>query len=690
MMEYNIQELVDYSLGGQPYESYSDYLKDQFGFVQMYVGLYLEALENGDFESVHMKFLENYIHIKSHVKSRIMASKPKFFFGEYFKNLFSLTGFEWFCVLSSVLIEFDRNYLLDFLKIDNNPDSKNLSYELLFKIYSLVKDSSDASDFSDIYFESKQKLESICFVEDSLKCDPCIFEAIISNISENIGYSGMKQRGADAKSEALIVHEELSSKLFDFLKNIDEEPMCINISGIKGVGKKTIVRRACDMLGKDLIEVDFNYFSTESKESLSKLVSIFRLALITDSYLCFYNFEAVEDSKNSLYKKFIFKKASNFSQVVFVLSNSEKYVYMTELNVPVINFFIDELSDEESFRIWKKELSEFKKDKNLNIREISNKFQFTPLQIKNTCKEAKLECKYNHKDRIDSKMLSRCAHHQTIGNLSDKAVLIKKKHTWDDIVLPPQQKELLVRACNQIKYKHIVYDKWGMSKRILYGRGLSMLFTGPPGTGKTMAAQVVASDLDLEVYRVDLSKVISKYIGESEKNLSEVFESAKKSNAVLLFDETDALFGKRTEVKDSHDKHANVETSYLLQKMEEYSGITIMTTNFIENIDKAFFRRINYVVHFNLPDFDLRLKIWKKMFPKKTPISDDVNFEYLAKNFEIAGGSIKNIVLTSSFMAASESDKVEMKHIIKSIEYELKKQGKMVSKSDFAQYAYLL
>ena len=304
----------------------------------MYVGLYLEALENGDFESVHMKFLENYIHIKSHVKSRIMASKPKFFFGEYFKNLFSLTGFEWFCVLSSVLIEFDRNYLLDFLKIDNNPDSKNLSYELLFKIYSLVKDSSDASDFSDIYFESKQKLESICFVEDSLKCDPCIFEAIISNISENIGYSGMKQRGADAESEALIVHEELSSKLFDFLKNIDKEPMCINISGIKGVGKKTIVRRACDMLGKDLIEVDFNYFSTESKESLSKLVSIFRLALITDSYLCFHNFEAVEDSKNSLYKKFIFKKASNFSQVVFVLSNSEKYVYMTELNVPVINF----------------------------------------------------------------------------------------------------------------------------------------------------------------------------------------------------------------------------------------------------------------------------------------------------------------------------------------------------------------
>lgn len=689
-MKQEIEELFDYSLERKPYESYSEYLKDEFKFVKMYLQLYLEAVENDDFELARDKFLRNYINIKIHLKSRIKASKPKFFFGEYFKNLFSLTQFEWFCVLSSVLIEFDEKYLLEFSKVDSNPDKKNISYESLFKVFFLVKDLSERDDFSDIYFKSKYKLESVCFMENSLRCDPYIFEAFITNISKDLECGGMNQRGAEYDSSALTVHEELSSKLFDFLKDIDEESLCVNINGIKGIGKKTVVRRACDMLKKDLIEVDFTYFATDSKENISKLISIFRLALVTDSYLCFYNFEVVNELKDSLYKRFIFKKAFNFSGIVFVLLNSERYVYISEINRPSINFFIDELSEEESFRMWERELSEFKKDEDLNIREISNKFQFTPEQIKNTCKEAQLECKYNHKDKIDSQTLGKCAHHQTIGNLSDKAVLIKKKHTWDDIVLPKQQKELLVRACNQIKYKHIVYDKWGMNKRILYGRGLSMLFTGPPGTGKTMAAQVVASDLDLEVYRVDLSKVISKYIGESEKNLSEVFESAKKSNAVLLFDETDALFGKRTEVKDSHDKNANVETSYLLQKMEEYSGITIMTTNFIENIDKAFFRRINYVVHFNLPDFDLRLKIWKNMFPVNTPVSKDVDFEYLAKNFEIAGGSIKNIVLTASFMAASEADKVEMKHIIKSVEYELKKQGKMVSKSDFAQYAYLL
>ena len=689
-MRYEFVKLFDCNLYDKPYETYSDYLKDEFKFVIMILDCYLEAMEKNNFKSIKKTFLESCILAKTHIESRIKASAPKFLFGEYLKNLFSFNKFEWFCFLSSVLVQFDKKYLYKFLKVSSDADSNGLSYELLIKIYFFIEDDFKMSEFSDIYFNAKNKLEAVCFEDDSLICDSYIFEAMMTNISKDINRVGVRQTDPNEDEEPLVVHEEFSEKLFNFLNNIQKDTMGVNITGIKGIGKKTIVRRACDRLKKGLVEVDLSYFSEGSKENISELNSIFRMSLITDSYICFYNFEVLDKSHDFFYRKFIFKKAFNFSQVVFFLSNSEKSIYLKEFDCPLINLFVDELSNEESFKMWKNELLKFKKDENLSVREIANKFQFTPLQIKKTCDEAQFECKYNGKNNIDGKTLSMCAHHQTIGDLSDKAVLIKKKHTWDDIVLPKAQKELLVRACNQIKYKHIVYEKWGMSKRILYGRGLSMLFTGPPGTGKTMAAQVVASDLDLEIYRVDLSRVISKYIGESEKNLSEVFDSAKKSNAVLLFDETDALFGKRTEVKDSHDKNANVETSYLLQKMEEYNGITVMTTNFIENIDKAFFRRINYVVHFTLPDFDLRLKIWKNMFPSKTPVSDDVDFEYLAKNFEIAGGSIKNIVLTSSFMAASESDKVEMKHIIKSIEYELKKQGKMVSKSDFGPYSYLL
>ena len=217
-----------------------------------------------------------------------------------------------------------------------------------------------------------------------------------------------------------------------------------------------------------------------------------------------------------------------------------------------------------------------------------------------------------------------------------------------------------------------------------------MLFAGPPRTGKTMAAQVVANELGLDIYKIYLSQIVSKYIGETEKNLNDLFNEAKKSNVILFFDETDALFGKRTEVKSSHDKNANIETSYLLQKMEEYDGITIMTTNYLENIDKAFFRRISYVIHFAFPNKDSRKKIWKNMYPKEMPLSKNIDFNYLARQFEISGGSIKNIALTSAFMAARDEKPLEMKHIILAVKYELGKQGKTLIKDDFSEYSYLL
>lgn len=241
-----------------------------------------------------------------------------------------------------------------------------------------------------------------------------------------------------------------------------------------------------------------------------------------------------------------------------------------------------------------------------------------------------------------------------------------------------------------MRYKHVVYDQWGFESRLAYGKGVSMLFAGPPGTGKTMAAQVVANDLGIEMYKVDLSQVVSKYIGETEKNLNQVFNEAKKSNVILFFDETDAILGKRTEVKDAHDKNANLETAYLLQKMEEYDGITVMTTNYKENIDSAFFRRISYVIHFAFPDATARKSIWQGIFPHETPLDDDLDFDYLARQFEIAGGSIKNIAVAAAFMAARDGQAVSMRHIIRAVRYEMAKQGKVMRREDYGEYSYLL
>ena len=213
-----------------------------------------------------------------------------------------------------------------------------------------------------------------------------------------------------------------------------------------------------------------------------------------------------------------------------------------------------------------------------------------------------------------------------------------------------------------------------------------VLHPGPPGTGKTMGAQVIASELMLEIYKIDLSQVISKYIGETEKNLRELFDEAKYSNAILFFDETDALFGKRSEVKDAHDKYANIEVAFLLQKMEEYDGITVLATNYMKNIDEAFLRRIQFIIHFPFPDAQHREKLWQGIFPGETPLADDIDYNYLGKKFEVSGGSIKNMAVYAAFLAAERKCPVGMSEIITAARFEMKKSGKVLVQEEFPEY----
>ena len=222
-----------------------------------------------------------------------------------------------------------------------------------------------------------------------------------------------------------------------------------------------------------------------------------------------------------------------------------------------------------------------------------------------------------------------------------------------------------------------VFNRWGFERKLAHGKGISVLFSGPPGTGKTMAAQVLAHDLALDLYKIDLSRVVSKYIGETEKNLSRIFDEAEHSNAILFFDEADALFGKRTEISDAHDRYANLETSFLLQKMEEYEGIVILASNLRENMDNAFLRRIRFIVEFPFPDAASRLKIWKKHFPAEAPVSEGVDYDLLAERIQVAGGNIKNIVLNAAFFAAENGGMIGMEHILQGTRREYEKIGKL-------------
>jgi hypothetical protein len=261
--------------------------------------------------------------------------------------------------------------------------------------------------------------------------------------------------------------------------------------------------------------------------------------------------------------------------------------------------------------------------------------------------------------------------------LDDLAQRIEPMAGWDDLILPVAQQSLLREVAAQIKQRSMVYDTWEFARRGANGLGIAALFAGASGTGKTLAAEVLARELQLDLYRIDLSQVVSKYIGETEKNLRRVFTAAEAGGAILLFDEADALFGKRSEVKDSHDRYANIEVSYLLQRMEAYRGLAILTTNLRGSIDSAFLRRIRFVIQFPFPDLAQRLEIWRRMFPPKLPTAG-LDWDKLAR-LNITGGNIRNIVLNAAFLAADGGEPVQMKHLLRSAQGEYTKLEKTLT-----------
>lgn len=275
----------------------------------------------------------------------------------------------------------------------------------------------------------------------------------------------------------------------------------------------------------------------------------------------------------------------------------------------------------------------------------------------------------------------------TLGRL---AIRVEPHYTWDDIILPDDKLAQLRGMAARMLHRRVVLRDWGFGRKLARGKGLNVLFTGASGVGKTMAAEILAGDLGLELHQIDLSCVVSKYIGETEKNLGLIFREAEQCQTVLFFDEADSLFGKRTEIKDAHDRYANIEVNYLLQRVEQYEGVVILSTNLQKNLDDAFLRRMQDVVEFPMPDESMRERIWRTHFPADAPRDDDVDFGFLGRQFKLSGGSIKNIVLAAAYQAAHERLPIRMEHLIRATTAEFQKQGKLSVKQDFGPYYGLI
>ncbi|MDR6881098.1 ATP-binding protein [Bacillus sp. 3255] len=630
----------------------------------------------------------------------------------YVASVFGLSEFERRIVMLGLAVELDRKYERIFGFLQDDLTSKTPNISLALQIACSSPEEMRAARTTFIAPEGRLARYLLQREERdrglSLLSRPLLLDQRIALFLLDSGELDPKLKPAvemaypDDELPPLLVQADFQERLRGFVRDslgvpaAERQRLAFHLWGNAGAGKKLHVKHFSSHYKKPLLLANLAEVLLHAASFEEQVSAIVREAILHQAVLCFTRLEALYPEEPDLVAQQRLGKfhelLDGYGGMVFLLAGKhhrlswkpkERLLLEHELKVP---------DEGERERLWTAFARELDVSAGVNFRVMSGKFRFTPGQIHRALTLARGYSAWQGagdaaaQASLRTDALYRACYQQVQHKLERKATRIEPRYQWGDIILPPEQKDQLRNACNQVKYRGVVYSDWGFEKKLAYGKGLSMLFAGPPGTGKTMSAQVVAGDLQLELYKVDLSQVISKYIGETEKNLHEIFEEAQLSNAVLFFDETDALFGKRSEVKDSHDKYANIETAYLLQKMEEYQGITVLATNLLNNIDEAFLRRINYVIKFPFPDSEYREKIWQSMFPPSAPLSDDVDFKYLAQRYEIAGGNIKNVVLSSAFLAAEANEPIRMNHIIKSIRHELQKSGKILARQEWEDY----
>lgn len=340
-------------------------------------------------------------------------------------------------------------------------------------------------------------------------------------------------------------------------------------------------------------------------------------------------------------------------------------------------------------KIWThflKKDGELQLAKDVNIPDLADCYEVPYGMILKAVRHAAASSRIRPEAVIDRKLILESLRQLNQVDFSGLATYVNPAYTWEDITITEAQKEIMKTACDRYRLRNRIGEGWGLKRKNAYGNGISLLLYGPPGTGKTMAAQVIANELSLPMYRVDISQISSKYIGETEKNLSQIFNAASKANVILFFDEADSLFSRRTDVSDSHDKYANNETSFLLQKVEEYNGMSILATNYYNNFDNAFIRRITYAVHMESPDEKTRYALWTTILPPTAKMEEGINFKFLAGKFDLSGSNIKAILFNAAYMAGAEKKPIGPKHIVRAMEYEFEKLGKLVHGSDFGDY----
>ena len=485
-------------------------------------------------------------------------------------------------------------------------------------------------------------------------------------------------------SRPLVIHGETARQLDRILD--DPAESCVLLNGPAGAGKRFQIEHLCARRGERCVFADL---AGDGWEACAEEAAL--CARLEDAWLCLYHLDRQDSAGDAVPPDDAMAAALERLETGklkrFFLSRLPLRTRLRTLEIAVELSLPTERERVELFRAC---LDGQRLAADCTAEQLASTFRFSPRQIVLACEQAAGMARLQGVEELSAALLYRACYRQVVHRLGDLASPVPPAFIWDDVVMPESQKRLMQQACRHIQFQHRVYYQWGFEEKVRYGRGLSILFAGAPGTGKTMCAQVIANQLNMEMYKINLSQIVSKYIGETEKNLRAVFQEARNANCILFFDECDALFGKRSEVKDAHDRNANVEVAYLLQQIEEYDGVCILATNLIGNIDAAFMRRITYVVRFPFPDPPMREQIYRRTIPKAAPVAPDIDWQFLAEKFELSGGHIKNIVLAAAFMAAGEDSPISMGHLLRAAVNEMRKNDIVVVREALREYADLL
>jgi ATP-dependent 26S proteasome regulatory subunit len=616
-------------------------------------------------------------------------------------NEFRLSPFEQDVLLLAIAPEMDLKYETIFAYLNNDITRKLPTFDLALRVFACDAQARldlrkyllrDATLFRDSLLRTNTQ-ERATWLATSFSVTPAVSEFLLG-----------VEPARDCKPPTTIWEEvpvsaslrgDLEKVVKLFSSNRSEQTPLIVFEGHPSSGKRLAAEAICQSLGLALTSLDLAAPGSGIEQLQRELQQVLLHRRLRHSALYLHNIEALFNKEGNALPdaSAIFRRFSESSIPVFVTCLPLTPWRPLLRDQKTLTFEFPDLQFNDRLIWWRTCAQGLGCSVDTPTAELlAARFVLSGGQIKNAVTSA---VDLNEFQEAESRTLSaddlmaaaRAQSDQTLGTLS---LRVKTIYTWEDLVLPKTTLKQVKEIAASIRYRHIVYSDWGFDKRIAYGKGLKVCFAGPSGTGKTMTAGVIARDLGFDLYKIDLSSVVSKYIGETEKALDRIFRAAHASNAILFFDEADALFGKRSEVKDAHDRYANIEVAYLLTKLEEHEGAVILATNLGKNIDDAFSRRMHYTVEFPLPGEPHREQLWRGMFPPEAPLSPDVDFGFLAKQFQISGGDIKNVVLAAAFLAAQDGKVVTMKQIVSALARQMSKRGRIPSATDFKQYHALI